>query len=178
MGKTAHNASKNYEKEGLIMKKRKFWVLGLALLGAVAIAGIGFAGCHRPPMFCGGGEFPKHALQRIDDEIKELNLNEAQQAQYEEIRNRVETELIEVGNTRKAFFEKVKTEMDKETPDLNVLSELLKSHADNFPLRAGMFIDDFMAFYEILNADQKTIVVNHLKDKFKKFEAFRALISS
>ena len=164
------------------MGKRNVLISGIILLGAIFIAGTGFVGCHKPPMFCGGGyggeEFPKHVLERIDDEVKELNLNEAQRAQYEGIRNRVETELIEVGNTRKAFFEKVKTEMDKETPDLNVLAELLKSHADNFPLRAGMFIDDFMAFYEILNADQKTIVVNHLKDKFKKFEAFRALMTS
>ena len=160
------------------MGKRSVLISGIILLGAIFIAGTGFVGCHKPPMFCGGGEFPKHVLQRIDDEVKELNLNEAQQAQYEEIRNRVETELIEVGNTRKAFFERVKTEMDKETPDLNVLSELLKSHADNFPLRAGMFIDDFMAFYEILNANQKAIIVDHLKDKFKKFEAFKALMAS
>ncbi len=163
------------------MKQRRNLILGLAILGAVIIAGAGFTGCHKPPMFCGGfhgKDFPEHVLERIDKEVAELDLNEAQQVQYEEIRKRVETELIEIKNNRKAFFLKVKAEMDKETPDLNVISELLKSRVERFPLRAGMFIDDFMAFYEILNDDQKAMIISELKDKYKKFEAFKALISS
>ena len=68
--------------------------------------------------------------------------------------------------------------MDRENPDLNALSFLVKSHVDNFPIRAGMFIDDFMAFYEILDDGQKVVVTTQLKDKFKKFEAFKALMAS
>jgi hypothetical protein len=86
MGKTAHNASKHFKKEVLSWERKAFWVLGLALLGAVAIAGMGFTGCHRPPMFCGGGfggeNFPKHVLEKIDSEVEDLNLTETQQAQY------------------------------------------------------------------------------------------------
>ena len=144
------------------MRRKRFLVLGLALLGAVAIAGMGFTGCRKPPMFCGGGydgeNFPKHVLEKIDSEVEELNLTETQQTQYQEIRDRLETELIGMGNQRKVFFEKVKAEMDRETPDLNVLSALLKSHVDNFPIRAGMFIDDFMAFYNVLDENQKAVI--------------------
>ncbi len=164
------------------MEKKRFWVLGLALLGAVAIAGMGFTGCHRPPMFCGGGfggeDFPKHVLEKIDSEVEDLNLTETQEAQYQEIRARLEAQLIAVGQKRKIFFAKVKAEMDRETPDLNVLSELLKSHLNNFPARAGMFMDDFMAFYDILDENQKAAITTQLKKKFQKFEAFRALMAS
>jgi len=164
------------------MGKKRSWILGLALLSAVAIAGTGLAGCHRPPFFCGSGfqgeEFPKNVLEKIDSEVAALNLTEIQQARYQEIRGRLETELIEVGNQRKIFYEKVKAEMNRETPDVNVLSAIVKSHVDNFPIRAGMFIDDFMAFYDVLDENQKAIITTQLKKKFEKFEAFRSLMAS
>jgi hypothetical protein len=164
------------------MEKKRALVLGLALVGAVVVAGMGLAGCQKGPLFCGGGfhgkDFPKHVLERIDAEVEALNLSEVQMARYEEIRTKVQNELVETGNQRKASFEKVKTEMDRENPDLNVLSVLVKSHVDQFPTRTGMFIDDFMAFYEILDDNQKAVITTHLKDKFKKFEAFKALMSS
>ena len=164
------------------MGKKRALFLGLALIGAVAVAGMGIAGCQKGPLFCGGGfhgkEFPKQVLERVDAEVEALNLSEAQMARYEEIRTKVQNELVEIGNQRSAFFLKVKAEMDRENPDLNALSVLVKSHVDNFPIRAGMFIDDFMAFYEILDDGQKAVITTQLKDKFKKFEAFKALMTS
>ncbi len=164
------------------MLKKRSLILGFVLLGTILVAGMGFVGCNRPPMFCGGGfhgnDFPNHVLEKIDSEVEALELTEAQTARYQEIRTSVEKELVEVGNQRKAFFDKVKTEMEREKPDLNVLSGLVKSHVENFPIRVGMFIDDFMAFYEVLDENQKAVITTHLKEKFKKFEAFKALLSS
>jgi outer membrane murein-binding lipoprotein Lpp len=164
------------------MGKKRALVLGLALVGAVAVAGMGLAGCQKGPLFCGGGfhgkDFPKHVLEKIDTEVEALNLSAAQMARYEEIRTKAQNELVEAGSQRKAFFEKVKIEMDREDPDLNALSVLVKSHVDKFPTRAHMFIDDFMAFYEILDDNQKAVITTYLKDRFKKFEAFKALMSS
>ena len=164
------------------MRKKRFLIVGLALFGVIVIAGMGLVGCHKPPMFCGGGfhgkEFPKHVLEKIDSEVEALDFTETQLARYGEIRVRVENELIEVGNQRKAFFGKVKIEMDKEKPDLNVLSALVKSHVENLPNRVDMFVDDFMEFYAVLDETQKAVITTHLKGKFKKFEAFKALLSS
>lgn len=164
------------------MCKKRSWILGLAIFGAITIAVMGFVGCQKSPMFCGGGfhgkEFPKHVLEKIDSEVEALELTQNQTVRYEEIRKRVENELVEVGNQRKVLFEKVKSEMDKERPDLNVLSVLVKAHMEIFPKRADMFIDDFMEFYEILDEKQKGVITDHLKDKFKKFEAFKSLFSS
>ena len=164
------------------MRRKRSFIAGLAFSGAVAFASMGFTGCHRPPMFCGGGydseDFPKHVLERIDSEVEELNLTETQQARYQEIRSGLENELIETGKQRKAFFEKVKAEMDRETPDLNVLSALLKSRVDDFPIRADTLIDDFMAFYNILDENQKAVITTQLKKKFQKLEAIKALMDS
>ncbi len=164
------------------MCKKRSWILGLAIFGGITIAVMGFVGCQKSPMFCGGGfhgkEFPKHVLEKIDSEVEALELTQNQKVRYEEIRKRVENELSEVGNQRKLFFEKVKSEMNTEKPDLNVLSVLMKSHVENFPKRADMFIDDFMEFYEILDEKQKGVITDHLKNKFQKLEAFKALMSS
>ena len=66
----------------------------------------------------------------------------------------------------------------KEKPDLNILSALVKSHVERFPNRVDMFVDDFMEFYGVLNENQKAVITTHLKEKFKKFEAFKAFLSS
>ena len=164
------------------MLKKRSLILGFLLFGAILVAGTGLVGCNRPPMFCGGGfhgkDFPNHVLEKIDSEVEALELTEAQTDRYREIRRSVEKELVEVGKHRKAFFDKVKTEMEREKPNLNLLSGLVKSHVENVPIRVGMFIDDFMAFYEVLDENQKAVITNHLKEKFKKFEAFKAFLSS
>ncbi|MCF8143192.1 MAG: hypothetical protein K9N21_04650 [Deltaproteobacteria bacterium] len=163
------------------MVKRRTVAVGLALLGIMVIAGAGVAGCHRPPGYCGGGfhgkEFPKDVLERMDSEIETLELTGVQQEAYGEIRERVESELMEMGQGRKAFFQEVKTEMDKDAPDLGVVADLLKSHGRQFPDRMAFFVDQFMNFYQVLDMEQKEKVVAHLKGKFKKFEAFRALVA-
>ena len=164
------------------MRKKKFLIPGLVLFGVMVVAGMGFVGCHRPPMFCGGEfcgkEFPEHVLEKIDAAVEELELTKTQTTQYREIRTRVEKQLVEVGAQRKAFFDKVKMEMDNEKPDLNVISGLVKSHVEHFPNRVDMFLEDFMEFYGVLDEKQKAVITTFLKDKFKKFEAFKALMSS
>ena len=162
------------------MSRRKMVWLSVALLGVILIAGVGVVGCHRPPMFCGGGfhgkEFPKHVLEKMDTEVEELELTAAQQERYREIRSRVESELVDIGKNRKAFFQGVKTEMDKDSPDLNVVADLLKARGRGFPERMMFFVDQFMDFYKVLNTEQKGEVISLFKKKFKKFQAFRELV--
>jgi hypothetical protein len=80
------------------MLKKRSLIVGLALLGAILIAGTGFVGCQKPSMFCGGGfhgkEFPKHVLEKIDSEVEALDLTETQLARYEEIRSLQGTSLL------------------------------------------------------------------------------------
>ena len=164
------------------MLKRKKMVIGLVFLGTFLVGGLGFVACHRHPGFCGRGfhgkEFPKHVLEKMDSEVKELDLTEPQQETYQKIRARVEEELAEMARERKAVFAEVKREMDKDTPDLEVLADLLKSRVRRFPDRIDFFIGQFMEFYDVLDEEQKKKVTDHLKDKFKKFEACKAFLSS
>ena len=160
-------------------KKRTVW-LSVGLLGTLVIAGAGVVGCHRPPMLCGaashGEGFVKDVLEKVDSHVEALELTAAQQERYQEIRAQVESELVEIGESRKAFFQEVKTEMEKDSPELTVVADLLKGHSRRFPERITFFVDRFMDFYAILEPQQKDQVVSHLKAKLKKFEAFRKLV--
>lgn len=162
----------------MLQRKRRIAVV-VALLGTVLIFTAWVSGCHRPPGFCGGGfhgeDFPGHVLERMDKEVKGLELTEAQQARYQEIRARVEDTLKDIASHRKASFQALKTEMDKDTPDLQVVADLLKAQGRLFPDRMTFFVDTFMEFYGILDVDQKGKVVDHLKKKYRKLEAFRAV---
>lgn len=160
-------------------KKKTVW-LSVVLLGTLVIAGAGVVGCHRPPMLCGGashGEgFAKHVLEKVDSHVEALELTAAQQERYRELRAQVESQLVEIGQSRKAFFQEVKTEMEKDSPDLTVVADLLKAHSRRFPERMTFFVDRFIDFYAVLDTQQKDQVVSHLKGKLKKFEAFRELV--
>ncbi len=162
------------------MSKTRKAGLGLALLSVVAISAAGIAGCHRPPIFCGGGcrgeAFPKHVLEKVDAQVEELELTAAQQERCQEIRARLKIELMDIARNRQAFFQEVKSEMDKESPDLYLVADLLKAHSRRLPERMTFFVDQFMDFYGILDVGQKQKIVDHLKGKLKKFEAFRALV--
>jgi hypothetical protein len=162
------------------MLTKKNVLLSVALLGTLVIAGAGVVGCHRPPMLCGGGchgeGFPKYILEKLDSEVAELELTAAQQEGYQEIRAQVEGELVDIAQNRKAFFQEVKTEMDKDSPDVTVVADLLKAHSRRFPERMTFFVGRFMDFYAVLNTEQKGKIVAHLKAKLKKFEAFRELV--
>jgi len=162
------------------MRKKKRVVVSGAILGIVLIIGIGFVACHKPPMFCGGGihgtNFPSHVLEKMDGHVEELGLTSAQQEAYMAIRTHVEAELADMGKNREALFQAVKTEMDHVSPDMNVLADLLKDHSKRFPERVTFFVDQFMAFYGVLDGTQKEKVATELKDKFKKFEAFKNLV--
>jgi hypothetical protein len=162
------------------MLRKKTVLLSVALIGTLVIAGAGVVGCHRPPMLCGGGchgeGFTKHILEKVDSEVAELELTAAQQERYQEIRAQVESEVGDMAQHREAFFQEVKAEMDKESPDLNVLADLLKAHSRRFPERMTFFVDRFMDFYGVLDKEQKGKIMARLKAKLKKFEAFRAVV--
>jgi hypothetical protein len=66
--------------------------------------------------------------------------------------------------------------MEKDSPDLTVVADLLKVHFGRFPERMTFFVDQFIDFYSVLEPQQKDQVVSHLKSKLKKFEAFRKLV--
>jgi len=162
------------------MSKKRIVFLSVALLGAFFISVAGIVGCHRPPMLCGGGchgeAFPKHVLEKVDEKVDELDLTAAQKERYQEIRAQVESELSDIAKNRQAFFQEIKTEMDKDSPDLNIVADLLKTHSRRFPERLTFFVDQFMDFYGTLDVEQKQKIIDHLKSKLKKFAAFRALV--
>jgi len=161
------------------MFKNRARLVSVVLLGTLMIAGTAVIGCHRPPMLCGGAghgeEFAKHVMEKVDSQVEALELTSAQQKRYREIRAQVETQLVDIAEGRQAFFHEVKTEMEKDSPDLNVVTDLLKDHSKRFPERMTFFVDRFVDFYGVLDPQQQGKVIARLKTKLKRFEAFREL---
>jgi Spy/CpxP family protein refolding chaperone len=119
---------------------------------------MGFTCCH---------EKMHHAFpffKGMDKEVKKLNLTQAQQEKYNDIRTRVEKDI-------KERFEQMHSEVENtlksDNPDINALSVKLKQEISKRPdMRIG-FIDYFMEFYNVLNPDQQKALFSDISKKLK-----------
>ena len=152
-------------------------VLSVGLfVGFAVFAGSGF---HR---FCDGGfhsgwhgggfhgrfsgrDFHEHVLDRLDSAAESLDLSEAQEEEYAEIRLRAEALLTEGMEERRTFFRDLRTEMDTEVPDLAQVATLVKERAEKIPTFVGRHVDLFVEFYNILDENQRAELVKMIREK-------------
>ena len=107
----------------------------------------------------------EHILDRLDSAAASLDLSEAQEEEYAEIRLRVETLLTEGMEERRAFFRDLRTEMDTEVPDLVQVASLVKERAEKIPTFVERHVDLFVEFYSILDDDQKAELAEMIREK-------------
>ena len=166
------------------MKSKQTWII----VGAVVLALGLLAGCG-PHGFCdkvfsdrdarergafhgrwgthrfAGKDISEHILKRLDERVEELNLSEAQQEKYEEIRGKVETSLNETKEERRKLFEELRGEIDRGNPDMNVAAGLVKNRFKDMPDRLAQIVDYFMEFYNVLDEDQQAQVLDEMRDR-------------
>ena len=106
-------------------------------------------------------------LGKLDKGMEELNLNDSQQEKYEALRSRFKEDLSGMGQDRTAFFIDVKTEIDREAPDMVKLAGLLQQRLEMMEDRLGAHIDAWVEFYQMLDDDQKAKVIEALRDRFE-----------
>jgi len=154
------------------LRKRSFIIGGIALL----VAGVLFigllTGCrpfagHGPHRFC-KKDFSEHVLKRMDREVNKLDLSEAQNAKYEEIRQRVEADLVEGMERKRQLFFEFQSEINKEEPDLNIIVDLVKDRLRDMPDVVEKQLDYFVKFYNILDEDQKAELIQKFQKKMKR----------
>ncbi|MFC1822343.1 Spy/CpxP family protein refolding chaperone [Thermodesulfobacteriota bacterium] len=114
---------------------------------------------------CLGRDFSEHALKHFDSHVEELNLTDEQKERYVQIRMRAKAHMENNAEKRKAFFEDLKTEMDKENPDINAAAERVKKGLKDFEAAMEEHVNLFMAFYEILDENQKSEVIQRFKKR-------------
>ena len=92
--------------------------------GVILVIGL-LSGCG-PHRFHEGG-FTDHALSHMDDWVQTLDLNDAQEAKYQEIRLKIKTSMTEQAEKRKLVFSRLRTEINSEHPDADRIADVLKS---------------------------------------------------
>lgn len=167
------------------MKSRK----RILLIGGVVVLAIamgllfgnltGFGACRfldgdDHPRFCdrgfhprfGGKAFSEHILNRLDSAVKGLALTEAQEEEYEEIRQKIRSCLAEGMERRRHFFSELRSEINKEAPDVDAVVALSKEHLEHVSSFMEETLDVFAELYSILDEDQKARVIKKVRDRF------------
>lgn len=176
------------------MSKRSIiWlILVLGILGT-AIFLVGFTWEGR----CGGkwhGHNKDAMIKRMDNMVKDLKLTNEQQAKFEELKKKM-TENMDKGpsmnkehnmdgGAKDSFREEIMTELKKDTPDVNLLAGKAKEDLDQRLVRqkerleqrnvsTKESIDLFVNFYNMLDDNQKKLLIEKVHKKIDAMETLR-----
>ena len=114
---------------------------------------------------CFEKDFSEHVLERFDSHAEELDLTDKQKESYVQIRLKAKAYMEKNAEKRKAFFEDLRTEMEKENPDVNAAAERVKKGLREFQAAMEEHVGLFMDFYNILDENQKAKVLKGFKKR-------------
>lgn len=156
-------------------QKRKMISGGLMLMVSVLLL-IGFYGCYAGKYHGPGARHKYHGkdiserfLKKLDKKINKLELTDAQQEKYNEIRVKIEEDLKKMQEERRAFFNEVRTEFDKQDPDMDRLAGMMKKKMTQMPDRMEKNIDYFLELYNILDPEQKQKMLKDIRKKMHRY---------
>ena len=148
---------------------KKLYIIGAVALVLSVVAGLGFVVASGPGKdWCRGfhpGGFPKHVLSRMDSRVESLNLTEPQRAKYGEIRAKVEKGLAGGMENRKKLREEMRSELNRSTPDMHRVSEMVKKRISGMSGFLEENLDLLVEFYDMLDEKQRIRVIEHMRDK-------------
>ncbi|MEA3305725.1 MAG: hypothetical protein U9R52_02810 [Candidatus Omnitrophota bacterium] len=162
--------------------RKKYFIIGAAILLFALLAGVTFIAACGPPgfcdmgphrMFCGEGSHPRFSgkdfsefiLARIDSRVEDLDLSETQREEYRGIRQRVKGKFVFAMEKRREFFKELRDEINADNPDMNALAGRIKLHLGKMEDFMSGNLDLLMEFYNILDEDQKARVIEKMRDK-------------
>lgn len=157
-------------------KRKKYFIVGSIVLLIMLFTGCGPIGARGP---CRGfhrgfhpgfhnKDFSEHILRRLDKRVEALNLSETQKEKYKEMKGKLKTRLKEHRDDRKRWMEELQTAMNKEDPDVKVISESVKKRIEHFSDFMEGNLDLFVEFYENLNKEQKEKIMAAIRGKMKR----------
>ena len=162
--------------------KKKYFIIGAIILFFFVVAGFGLIAASGPPGFCDRGpcptfhgkgfhsrffgkDFSEHVLRRMDNRLEELDLSETQKEDYEEIRQKLKARLTDAMENRREFFIQLHDEINKDNPNIDALSGLINQHFRKMPDFMSENLSLFVAFYAILDDNQKAILLENARKK-------------
>lgn len=156
------------------MKTKSKWKVVGIVTGVLMLLAVGSLYAFGPFPYCGEGRFQDRILAHIDDRVEDLNLSEAQQKTYEDIRGRLESNFTEAAAGRKAVFVEIERELNNENPDVEVITGLVKEKLERMPKFMGANLDLLAEFYNMLDDEQKAKVVSKARKRMERCRQFRA----
>ena len=162
--------------------RKKYFIIGAAILLFALLAGVTFIAACGPPgfcdmgphrMFCGEGSHPRFfgkdfsefILARIDSRVEDLDLSATQMEEYGEIRQRVKGKFVFAMEKRREFFRELRDEVNEDNPDMNALTGHIKLHLGKMEDFMSGNLDLFVDFYNILDEDQKAMLLENARKK-------------
>ena len=110
-------------------------------------------------------------LAHVDDVAETLELTNAQNEKFQEIREQLENNIDLARERRQAFFDSVKGEINAGETDMTALIGMLKGKMSEIPDHVSANLDLFLDFYGILEENQKAQMVEMFRDRFEKCES-------
>jgi len=159
-----------------VKTKKKYFIIGGIVLFAILLTGFGLVAAWGP---CGGfdrgfhpgfhnKDFSEFILWRLDKRVEELDLSETQKGKYEEIKGKIETQLNEGMDDRKRLMEELQVEINKENPDLKILTESIKKRIKRISAFMEGNLDLFVDFYKNLDEEQKDRIMATIREKMER----------
>ncbi|RJR31910.1 MAG: hypothetical protein C4576_31215 [Desulfobacteraceae bacterium] len=157
-----------------ILRKAGIMIIGAGALGLLAAGVVGcgprtpFEGRDHAWSFRRGphgfhkGDF-EAALKHVDERVEALNLTEAQKEKYAAIRLKIKSELIQGRENRKKLAVDVRNEMQRDLPDMHKVAGMVSDHIGMLPAALDKGMNLFLEFYEVLDENQKTKIIKHMR---------------
>ncbi len=108
---------------------------------------------------------PEGIMKMIDSEVNDLKLTPDQQEKYEDIRKRLETDVRRHMDTMRQLHAEAEKDLDSPNPDVNALTARLKSRLAEQGNPHEKILDYFLEFYNILDENQKRMVLEHFRSR-------------
>jgi uncharacterized membrane-anchored protein YjiN (DUF445 family) len=143
--------------------KKGLSMFGIGLIGL--IIAVALSGCERG---CWSkGHAPDSILKKIDREVKELNLTQAQQVKYEDIRNRLVADMNKHIDKMKLLHSEIEKNFKSEHPDVSTMAAQLKKEFTEEGDPRQKLIDYFVEFYNILDENQQKQVDKYITKRIE-----------
>ncbi|HVN98217.1 MAG TPA: Spy/CpxP family protein refolding chaperone [Syntrophorhabdaceae bacterium] len=164
--------------------RKRFAVFGsmVGIILVLMVAGIAVAGCGQNSGPFAGWFHRFHVsdrdmsgfiLKRLDRKIKELSLTPTQKTKYDEFRAQLKAQMLAAKEDRKQFKEAVRDALAKESPDVAMLTAMMKKKIESASVTLQADLDLFASFYSTLDQGQKQKVIAGIQKRIAARDACR-----
>lgn len=139
-----------------MLRKKALWGFVPVLMAGLMFLG----GCHKPS--------PEKIADRIIDELVEkLDLTSVQKDQLNATKVEILAKVAEMKKNKDAFHGEVIAELQKDVLDQGQLKKMVTAHKSEMDVMADLLIDRLAKFHATLTPEQKTKLVELLKEREK-----------